>query len=104
MSTLDRIRYYLAAATQEKWEIIGGGEYITGVDVCIGSGEEGGIRLRDAELIVNAPTDLALLVGAIGAVEAALRDLSFTQDAGTPAVVPVEAVRAVLAEALGETL
>lgn len=74
MTSIDPIRARLAAATPGPWEIIGGGEYLTGVDIHVGSAE-GGVRIRDAEFIAAAPADIARLLAAVEALEKIAREL-----------------------------
>jgi len=72
MNSLDAIKARLEAATPGPWKIIGGNEYLTGIDAAVGSRDEGGIRLHDAEFIANAPTDISRLLAAVEAATAAL--------------------------------
>ena len=69
---LDEIQARLSAATPGPWEIIGGNEYLTGIDVAIGSWDEGGIRLRDAEFIAMAPGDVRYLLAELRKAHEAL--------------------------------
>ena len=69
---LDEIQARLDAATPGPWEIIGGNEYLTGIDVAIGSWDEGGIRLRDAEFIAMAPADVRYLLAELRKAHEAL--------------------------------
>lgn len=57
-----------AAATPGPWEIIGGNEYLTGVDIGVGSPE--GIGDADAEFIAHARTAVPALVAAVERVQA----------------------------------
>lgn len=57
---LDAIEARAGAATEGPWEIIGGNEWLTGVEVGIGS--PCGIQIADAEFIAAARTDVPALV------------------------------------------
>lgn len=73
------------AATKEPWEIIGGNEYLTGLDIHIGPSDEGGIRLRDAEFLAHARTDVPELLEIIreqAAQIAAVREVTDEVEAG----------------------
>lgn len=73
------------AATKGPWEIIGGNEYLTGLDVHIGPSDEGGIRLRDAEFLAHARTDVPELLEIIrkqAAQIAAVREVTDEVEAG----------------------
>lgn len=72
-------------ATKGPWEIIGGNEYLTGLDIHIGPSDEGGIRLRDAEFIAHARTDVPELLEIIreqAAQIAAVREVTDEVEAG----------------------
>lgn len=62
---LDAMQASADQATPGPWEIIGGYQYVTGVDVVIGAIDEGCIRLRDAEFIAHARTDVPALVAEV---------------------------------------
>lgn len=74
------------AATEGPWEIIGGNEYLTGLDIHIGPSDEGGIRLRDAEFIAHTRTDVPELLEIIreqAAQIAAVREVTDEVEAGS---------------------
>jgi hypothetical protein len=62
---LAEIEARVNAATEGPWEIIGGNEYLTGVDIHIGPSDEGGVRLRDAEFIAHTRADVPELLAII---------------------------------------
>lgn len=62
---LDAMQASADQATPGPWEIIGGYQYVTGVDVVIGAIDEGCIRLRDAEFIAHARTDVPALIAEV---------------------------------------
>ena len=76
---LQPIKDRLNAATPGPWEIIGGNEYLTGIDVVIGSWDDGGISLEDATFLSSAPTDQARLIAAVEAV-AGMHVMEFIED------------------------
>jgi hypothetical protein len=61
---LDAIEARVNAATEGPWQIIGGGEYVTGAGVGIGTAD-GGIMARDAEFIAHAREDVPALVAEV---------------------------------------
>lgn len=74
------------AATAGPWEIIGGNEYLTGLDIHIGPSDEGGIRLHDAEFLAHARTDVPELIAIIreqAAQIAAVREVTDEVEAGS---------------------
>jgi len=75
MTAADRlaeIEARIEAATEGPWEVIGGGEYVTGVGVGIGV-HDGGIRPADATFIAHTRTDVPWLVEQVIVRDEALR-------------------------------
>lgn len=64
MGDLDEIEARANAATKGPWEIIGGGEYVSGPDILVAPGE-GGVTDADAEFIAHARRDVPRLIGAV---------------------------------------
>lgn len=74
------------AATKGPWEIIGGNEYLTGLDIHIGPSDEGGIRLRDAEFVAHSRTAVPELLEIIreqAAQIVAVREVTDEVEAGS---------------------
>ena len=70
---LAEIRARAEAATPEPWEIIGGGEYVTGVGLIIGRECDGGVTSEDAAHIAGMdPTTVLALLDRLEAAEAAV--------------------------------
>lgn len=59
-----RARELLAGITPGKWELIGGGEYITGPSILVAP-DDGGVSSEDAEFIAAAPQLVADLAAEV---------------------------------------
>lgn len=73
---LKGIRERAEAATAGPWELIGGGEYVTGVSILVAP-DDGGVTGNDAEFIAHARTDLPRL---LDAVEAVMREVGYAPE------------------------
>ena len=62
--TLNRIRAQAAAATEGPWELLGGGEYVSGPDILVAP-DDGGVTSADAEFIAAARTTVPALLDAL---------------------------------------
>lgn len=61
---LDEIEARANRATEGPWEVIGGGEYVTGVSIVVAP-DDGGVTSADAEFIASARTDVPQLVAEV---------------------------------------
>lgn len=73
---LKNIRERAEAATAGPWELIGGGEYVTGVSILVAP-DDGGVTDCDAEFIAHARADLPRL---LDAVEAVMREVGYAPE------------------------
>ena len=62
--TLNRIRAQAAAATEGPWELLGGGEYVSGPGILVAP-DDGGVTSADAEFIAAARTTVPALLDAL---------------------------------------
>ena len=67
MNRLDEIEARTTAATEGPWELLGGGEYVSGPDILVAP-DDGGVTSADAEFIAHARQDAPALVAALRAV------------------------------------
>ena len=67
MKRLDEIEARTNAAPAGPWELLGGGEYVSGPDILVAP-DDGGVTSADAEFIAHARTDVPALVAALRAV------------------------------------
>ena len=67
MKRLDEIEARANAATEGPWELLGGGEYVSGPDILVAP-DDGGVTSADAEFIAHARQDVPAFVAALRAV------------------------------------
>ncbi|WP_454232052.1 hypothetical protein [Mycolicibacterium fortuitum] len=72
---VQRAKTVLEGTTDGPWEIIGGGEYVTGVGILVAP-DDGGVTSGDAEFIAQARTLVPELVAEVERLQAARRDES----------------------------
>ena len=81
--TLNRIRAQAAAATEGPWELLGGGEYVSGPDILVAP-DDGGVTSADAEFIAAARTTVPALLDALEKVlelhQPVTDGMGFTED------------------------
>ena len=65
--TLNRIRKQADNATEGPWELLGGGEYVSGPDILVAP-DDGGVTSADAEFIAAARTTVPALLDLADAV------------------------------------
>lgn len=69
--TRDQLRALADAATEGPWELIGGGEYVTGVSILVAP-DDGGVTSADAAFIAAARNALPQLLDQLDQQEAEL--------------------------------
>ncbi|WP_185292747.1 hypothetical protein [Mycolicibacterium litorale] len=67
---VERAKAVLEGVTEGPWELIGGGEYVTGVSICVAP-DDGGVTGPDAEFIAAARTLVPELVAEVERLRAA---------------------------------
>lgn len=71
---MERAKAALEGVTPGPWELIGGGEYVTGVGVCVAP-DDGGVTDADARFIAQAHTLMPELVAEVEKLRGACKTL-----------------------------
>jgi len=100
-ATLAEWKAKMDAATEGPWELIGGNEYVTGVDVPVAY-DDGGVRAVDAEFIAMSRTAVSKLLAAVEAI-LALCDNRDAAEGAYRSLMHTLAIRATLDDAIGDS-